>query len=66
MRYFTESSYEKIMMQRPRQRREKSSPAPPKGDSCIGCEWYKKGCSGSCYRELIIRKKEADHEIGDR
>ncbi len=66
MRYFTESSYEKMMMQRPRQRREKLSPATPKGDACIGCERYKKVCSGPCYRELIIRKKEADHAIGDR
>ena len=66
MRYFTDSVYEKMMMQRPRQRREKQLPASPNGDSCIGCQRYKKGCSGPCYRELITKKKEADHAISDR
>ena len=58
MRYFTDSSYEKMMMQRPKAPRGRQPPAPPGGDFCIGCEQYKKGCSGSCNRELIIKKKE--------
>ena len=66
MRCFTDSPYEKMMMQRPRQRRERPSPAAPKGDGCIACEWYKKNCSGPCYRDLISTQNEAYDAIGDR
>lgn len=64
MRCFTDSPYEKMMMQKPKQRREETPPAAlPPGHPCHGCDRYKGGrCAGPCYRDLIItpKKKEAE------
>lgn len=59
MRYFTESPYEKMMMQTPKQRREEKPPAAlHSSHPCYGCDRYKGGrCAGPCYRELIITPK---------
>lgn len=68
MRYFTDSPYERMMVQRPRQGRKQQLPAPPSGYLCIGCERHKNGCSGPCYHERILspKKKEAENAIGNR
>ncbi len=58
MRYFTNSPYERMMMQKPKERREEKPPAPPPVHPCHGCDRYKNGCSGPCYRDLIITPKE--------
>lgn len=51
MTYFTDSVYEKMMMQKPRYGREKQSPAPIDKDR-------NKDDKSRCYRELIIIPKE--------
>jgi len=64
VRYFTDSHYEKMMMQTPKQRREEQPPAAlHPSHPCYGCDRYKGGrCAGPCYRDLIItpKKKEAE------
>lgn len=56
MTYFTDSPYEKMMMQVPDGRRAAVQPPPtfPSGHPCHGCP-YGRGapCIGICYRELL-------------
>lgn len=52
MRTFTNSPYERMMMQVPRSPRP-SRPAPaPKGHPCHGCKRYGEGCALPCYRGI--------------
>jgi hypothetical protein len=68
MRYFTDSPYERMMVQRPRQQGDQQLSALPSGYLCIGCERHKNGCSGPCYCELNLKpkRKEEENAIGDR
>ena len=62
MRYFTDNPLERMMMQRPKVRREERPPAPPPDHPCYGCLHYKGGCVGPCYCDLVIsqRTKKAE------
>lgn len=51
MRYFTDSPFERMMMQIPRHRQEpQSKPALSKGHPCHGCKRFGENCSLPCYR----------------
>jgi len=66
MRYFTDSPFERLMMQKPRERRERQPPAPPsRGHPCRGCHYYDGACVGPCYRDLIITPKRKEAEQCD-
>ena len=67
MRYFTNSPYERMMMQVPRKRREEQPPAVllPDHHRCFGCASYMNGCVGVCCRELIITPKRKESEKCD-
>lgn len=51
MKYFTRNPLERMMMQKPRAKREDNPPAAPKGHFCYGCKRYGQGCIHPCYRE---------------
>ena len=52
MRTFTDSPYERMMMQVPRKSRP-AHPAPaPKGHPCHGCKRYGEDCILPCYRGI--------------
>ena len=52
MRTFTNSPYERMMMQVPRKSRP-DYPAPaPTGHPCHGCKRYGEGCVLPCYRGI--------------
>ncbi len=53
MTFFTDSPFERMMVQKPQFRREERSPAPPK--DCIDH-------SRNCYRNLIITPKVSKPE----
>ena len=57
MTLFTDSPFERMMVQMPKYRREEHPPAPPKDHRCYGCSYYVSGCAGICYRDLIITPK---------
>lgn len=66
MRYFTDSPLERLMMQKPRERRERRPPAPPpRGHPCQDRHYYNGACIGPCYRNLIITPKERKVEKCD-
>jgi hypothetical protein len=67
VKYFTNSPYERMMMQRPKERREETPPAAlPPSHPCFGCDRYKNGCcAGPCYRDLIITPKRKEAEKCD-
>ena len=65
MRYFTDSPFERLMMQRPQQGREETPPPLPRDHRCYGCSYYGSGCAGTCYRDLIITKKRKETEKCD-
>ena len=59
MTHFTDNPFERLMKQRPRQRQEKLSPVLPKSHPCYDCNYlHGSCCTGVCYRELIIPKKQ--------
>jgi hypothetical protein len=59
MTHFTDNPFERLMKQRPRQRLEKLSPVLLKSHPCYGCSYLQGSCcTGVCYRELIIPKKQ--------
>jgi hypothetical protein len=59
MTQFTDSAMEWMMTQKPKQRREESTPVLSKDNPCYGCGYRKgTGCIGVCYRELIHSSKE--------
>lgn len=66
MTFFTDSPYERMMVQKPQVRREAPPPAKPKGGACSGCT-YKTDtcCSATCYRDLIVRPKKKEAEKCD-
>ena len=45
MRTFTDSPYERMMMQVPRSPRPVHPPQAPKGHPCHGCKRYGEGCA---------------------
>ena len=57
---FTDSPFERMMKQRPRYSpQNKPLPKPPKNSLCRGCAyWRGMACVGTCYRDLIITRKE--------
>jgi hypothetical protein len=57
MTFFTESPFERMMVQKPRQRQEESPLHLPKDHRCCGCSYYGTCCAGTCYRNLIITPK---------
>jgi len=57
MTFFTDSPFERMMVQKPRQRQEESPPPLPKDHRCYGCSYYGTCCAGTCYRNLIITPK---------
>ena len=52
MRTFTNSPYERMMMQIPRKPRTPLPSPPPKGHPCHGCKRYGEGCVLPCYRGI--------------
>lgn len=64
MTYFTDSPFERMMVQRPRSNPGSSSaPKPP--SPCAGCGCAgSRPCVGTCMRELM-EKKEAKQECAD-
>lgn len=52
MTFFTDSPYERMMVQKPKYGREEQPPATPKDYCCYGCSYY-----DTCYRDLIITTK---------
>jgi hypothetical protein len=53
MTFFTDSPFERMMVQKPQYRREEQLPAPPKG---------RPDRSRDCYRDLIITQKGSKPE----
>ena len=56
MTYFTDSPYERLMVQIPdtRQRNTHVSPVWPPGHPCRGCPYGRNApCIGVCYRKLL-------------
>jgi hypothetical protein len=52
MTYFTDSPFERMMMQKPSGRHE--TEALPPGHPCRGCEYYKgEICVGICWKEFF-------------
>jgi hypothetical protein len=62
MTLFTDSPFERMMIQKPNARRENIPPALPKEGRCNGCTFRREGCcSATCYRDLAQKKnKEAE------
>ena len=58
MRFFTDSPYERLMGEKPRQQREASPPALPKGHPCYGCSYHGTCSTGTGYRDLIVMTKD--------
>ena len=65
MTFFTDSPFERMMVQKPKYRWEEQPPAPPKDHRCYGCSYYGSGCAGTCYRDLIITPKRKEKEKCD-
>lgn len=57
MKRFTDSPYEKMMMQTPRAHCPDTPKAPP-GSPCYRCSyWCGMACVGICYKELTATRK---------
>lgn len=54
MRTFTDSPYERMMMQVPRKFRPTRPALAPKGHPCHGCKRYGEGCALPCYRGIAV------------
>lgn len=65
MTFFTDSPFERMMVQKPKYGREEQPPAPPKDHRRYGCSYYGSGCAGTCYRDLIITPKRKEKEKCD-
>ena len=52
MRTFTDSTYERMMTQIPRNSRPDYPAQAPKGHPCHGCKRYGEGCVLPCYRGI--------------
>jgi hypothetical protein len=62
MTFFTDSPFERMMVQKPRHGREETPPPLPKDHRCYGCSYYGSGCAGTCYRDLIITQNDKTAE----
>lgn len=60
MTFFTDSPFERMMVQRPRKGREKPRAPAPEGHHCHGCARYGEGCVLPCYRNLLPKRKERE------
>ncbi len=60
MTFFTDSPFERMMVQTPKEGREDNEPpALPDGHHCIGCNYKHAACySGTCHRDIIMLKKK--------
>ncbi|MEE1173094.1 MAG: hypothetical protein U0K87_12145 [Ruminococcus sp.] len=63
MTRFTDSPFERMMMQKPcGGMTSHHKPALPKNHPCYGCPYVEQGCMGVCYRDLMAqingRRKE--------
>lgn len=56
MTFFTDSPYERMMVQKPQYRQEEQPPVPPKDHRCYGCSYYGTCCAATCYRDLVTSK----------
>lgn len=63
MRYFTNSSLERVMMQIPKPQREEQPPAAPKGHACYGCGRYGESCVLPCYREIEAKPTHRENPL---
>ena len=62
MRYFTNSPFERLMMQVPRE--QPSIPAaPPRNHPCYGCKRYGESCALPCYRGVRQQSKEPNQRM---
>ena len=57
MRYFTNNSLERLMMQKPKAAREDSPPVAAKEHFCYGCKRFGQSCIRPCYRD--VKRMEA-------
>lgn len=56
MRYFTDSPFERLMMQVPQYQKEpQSKPDPPKAHPCHGCKRIGESCALPCYRGIEVK-----------
>lgn len=53
MRTFTDSPYERMMMQVPHKPRPIRPVTVPKDHPCHGCKRYGEGCVLPCYRNIV-------------
>ncbi len=58
MSYFTDSAFERMMVQKPTHRKERKVEAP-KGHLCHGCERYGMYCVHPCHREAQAKAEKA-------
>lgn len=65
MTFFTDSPFERMMTQKPRQGREETPPSLPKDHRCYGCSNYGACCTGTCHRDIIIKPKRKEKEKCD-
>ena len=62
MKYFTDNPLERIMMETPKQPRQKQLPELPEDHHCYGCNQYGNVCVFPCYRDLIKQWKEKQND----
>lgn len=61
---FTDSPFEKMMQEVPRPR-PNAGKNPPLGSPCRDCSfWQGMACVGTCYRDLMIQRKEGQATCG--
>lgn len=63
MTRFTDSPYERLMTQKPNERRAAVNPpsAFPPGHPCLGCPYGRNApCLGVCYQKLMGRRGKSD------
>ena len=59
MTYFTNSPFERMMMQRPESAQmDNFRPVAPKGHHCYGCSRYGEPCLLPCHRDLLKSTKK--------
>lgn len=62
MRYFTDSPFERMMMQVPRSRPMQEAARPP---GCAGCTLCRETCGQPC-KQTHTKEENAKHETCDR
>ena len=58
MTYFTQSPFERMMVQRPQSERKETRIILAADHPCYGCKRYGQGCIKPCYRDLQTIPKE--------